>query len=205
MKLLKRMAVIALAVLALSGCTKSSMDSGMQPVVDGEEFDPAKMEEEEDETLPREENFLVEEDAEEETMYEWEQVKDETDALFSDTDVYPQSVKMEFTADEPGMSIQLTWVLKNDTTDEQAMEYAADMVKKFNDIVAVQTTDVESSSATSFGGLWDSFALKVQIRKEDGTSLIEKDYQAGQQIDLKASEDSGEGPEDVPEDVPKKL
>ena len=136
------------------------MDNEMQPVVDGEEFDPAKFEEDEDETLPREENFLVEEDAEEETMYEWEQVKDETNALFADTDVYPQSVKMEFTADEPGMSIQLTWVLKNDTTDEQAMEYAADMVKKFNDIVAVQATDVESSSETSFGGLWDSYRFR---------------------------------------------
>ena len=205
MKRLKKMAVIALVVLALAGCTKSSMDNEMQPVVDGEEFDPAKFEEDEDETLPREENFLVEEDAEEETMYEWEQVKDETNALFADTDVYPQSVKMEFTADEPGMSIQLTWVLKNDTTDEQAMEYAADMVKKFNDIVAVQATDVESSSETSFGGLWDSFALKVQINKEDGSCLLEKSYPAGQTIDLKATESSGEGPEEVPEDVPKKL
>ena len=47
MKRLKKMAVIALVVLALAGCTKSSMDNEMQPVVDGEEFDPAKFEEDE--------------------------------------------------------------------------------------------------------------------------------------------------------------
>ena len=43
MKLLKRMAVLSLVVLALGGCTKSSISTDA-PVSGSEEVDPAKME-----------------------------------------------------------------------------------------------------------------------------------------------------------------
>ena len=66
-----------LAVLALGGCTQSSISSNAPDMVEG--VDPAKMNQEEDETLPREENILLEneDEKEPETMYEWEQVTDE--------------------------------------------------------------------------------------------------------------------------------
>ena len=144
MKLLKRMAVLGLAVLALSACTKSSEES---ETVTGNEVDPAKQSamDEVDETLAREDNILVEDETEPKSLYEWDQVKDETDTLFADADLYPQTVKMEFAADEASMTIDLSWVLKNGTSEEEAEEYAAMMVKQFNDIVAVQSTELELS------------------------------------------------------------
>lgn len=204
MKVLKRMAVLALVVLALGGCTKSSI-STEAPV--GDEIDPAKLAdmEEDDETLAREDNILIEDEPEDTSLYEWDQVEDETDALFSDTGMFPQTVKMSFTADEDAMTINLTWVLKNDTTEEDAMEYAATMVKQFNDIVAVQSLDLESSTDTSFGTLWNQFALTVQVGTEDGKWLIDKSYKAGDKIDLVMPESNDDGPEDVAEDVPKKV
>ena len=95
MKLLKRMAVL---VLALSACTKSSEES---ETVTGNEVDPAKQSamDEVDETLAREDNILVEDETEPKSLYEWDQVKDETDTLLADADLYPQTVKMEFAAD----------------------------------------------------------------------------------------------------------
>ena len=104
MKLLKRMAVLGLAVLALSACTKSSEES---ETVTGNEVDPAKQSamDEVDETLAREDNILVEDETEPKSLYEWDQVKDETDTLFADADLYPQTVKMEFAADEASMTI----------------------------------------------------------------------------------------------------
>ena len=96
------------------------------------------------------------------SLYEWDQVKDETDTLFADADLYPQTVKMEFAADEASMTIDLSWVLKNGTSEEEAEEYAAMMVKQFNDIVAVQSTELENSSDSSFGTLWNQFALNVK-------------------------------------------
>lgn len=204
MRNLKRMAVLSLIVLALGGCTKSSI-STEAPVAAGEEFDPAKMNQEEEETLPREQNFLIEEETEPGPMYEWEQVQDELDGLFTDTDSYPQTVKMEFSADEDAMSINLTWILKNGTDEDTAMEYAADMVQKFNDIVAVQDTTIEASSEESFGSLWDTFALTVQVGTEDGQWLIDKNYEAGEAIDLKLPEYNDDGPQSVVEEnIPKK-
>ncbi|MCI7795027.1 MAG: hypothetical protein MR528_01820 [Lachnospiraceae bacterium] len=204
MRNLKRMAVLSLIVLALGGCTKSSI-STEAPVAAGEEFDPAKMNQEEEETLPREQNFLIEEETEPGPMYEWEQVQDELDGLFTDTDSYPQTVKMEFSADEDAMSINLTWILKNGTDEDTAMEYAADMVQKFNDIVAVQDTSIEASSEESFGSLWDTFALTVQVGTEDGQWLIDKNYEAGEAIDLKLPEYNDDGPQSVVEEnIPKK-
>ena len=198
------MAVLSLIVLALGGCTKSSI-STEAPVAAGEEFDPAKMNQEEEETLPREQNFLIEEETEPGPMYEWEQVQDEVDGLFTDTVSYPQSVKMEFSADEDAMTIDLTWILKNGTDEDTAMEYAADMVQKFNDIVAVQDTSIEVSSAESFGGLWNTFALNVQVGTEDGQWLIDKNYEAGEAIDLKLPEYNDDGPQSVVEEnIPKK-
>ena len=132
MKLLKRMAVLSLVVLALGGCTKSSISTDA-PVSGSEEVDPAKMETDDDETLPRDQNFLVEDETVETTMYDWEQAQSECDGLFNDTTAFPQSVKMEFTYDESALNIGLTWTVKNDTTNDDAMDYAVTMVKQFNE------------------------------------------------------------------------
>lgn len=206
MKLLKRMAVLGLVVLALGGCTKSSISSEA-PVAAGEEVDPAKYADSDDDVvIPREENLLIEEDPVEESMYDWEQVKDETDGLFGDTSSFPYSVSFDFTADEDALTVSMVWTVKNEITDAEAMDYAATMVKKFNDIVAVQSMDLEDSTATSFGGLWNTFALNAKVVKEDGTAVIDKSYKAGDKIDLVATEEESQaGPEDVEENVPKKI
>ena len=203
MKLLKRMAVLSLCVLALSACTKSSISTDAPvaatqaaDVDDGEGvpadyIDPAKMEEEE-EIVEKVE--LVEDETYEITLFDWEQVDDETADLFGDTGFYQEGVEMTYAADEDARTIELNWVLKNGTTEDVAMEYATDMVQKFNNILAVQTGDIEEATMESFGGVWEQFALSVNISTEDGTVLIEKSYNAGDAIDLKLPEYSGEGP-----------
>lgn len=206
MKLIKKMTVLSLAVLALGGCTQSSISSNAPDMVEG--VDPAKMNQEEDETLPREENILLEneDEKEPETMYEWEQVTDETNSLFLDTDLYPLAAAFNYTADEEALAISLDWTLKDGATEEDAMDYAVELVKNFNDIIAVQTTDLEASSDTSFGSLWDTFSLDLTIDTEDGTVLLEKSYGASEEIDLVMPEYNDEGPEPVvEEDVPKKA
>lgn len=206
MKVLKRMAVLALVVLALGGCTKSSLDEDMvdDESVGEEMVDPDKMLDDDEETLPRSENKLIEEDVEPESMYDWDQVKDECDGLFTDTTTYPQGVNMTFTADEAALTVDLTWVLKDGTTEDEAMEYAALLVKNFNDLVAVQSADLEESTDTTFGTFWDQFALNLKVGTENGTWLIEKSYKAGDKIDLVLPEISNDGPPIVEEDIPKK-
>lgn len=203
MKLWRKAAVLSLCLLALTGCTKSSI-SNEAPVTEAAGNMAADKAGEDDETLPREENFLIEDETEEESMYDWEQVKDETDDLFVGNPAYPQSEKMEFTADEAGKSITLTWIVKDGTTAEQAMDYAVDMVKNFNDIVAVQTEDLSNSTDTSFGDLWKEFALTVQVGTKDGTWLVNKSYNAGDMIDLTMRGGSESGPKGEYSDGPNK-
>lgn len=202
MKLLKRIAVLSLCVLAVSGCTKSSVSTQapiMPEVIDDAGLSDSEMDLDKLALLETEEEYvekvaLIEEDEEEVSMFDWEQVSDEVADLFGDTDFYPASVEMNYEADEENMTVDLTWVLKNGTTEEDAMAYAATMVQKFNDILAVQLSDVEFASTDSFGGIWEQFALNVKVGTEDGTWLIEKSYEPGADIDLKLPEVSGNGP-----------
>lgn len=195
MKLLKRMAVLSLCVIAVSGCTKSSI-STQAPVSTqesaGDEIDSEKLADLEEEYV--EKAPLVEDETEEESRFDWEQVTDESEDLFGDEEFYPETVKMEYAADEAAQTIELTWVLKNGTSEETAMEYAAELVQSFNDILAVQVTDVDFATAESFGGIWNEYALTVKVGTEDGTWMIDKSYAAGDEIDLVLPEYSGEGP-----------
>lgn len=195
MKLLKRMAVLSLCVIAVSGCTKSSI-STQAPVSTqesaGDEIDSEKLADLEEEYV--EKAPLVEDETEEESRFDWEQVTDESEDLFGDEDFYPETVKMEYAADEAAQTIELTWVLKNGASEETAMEYAADLVQSFNDILAVQVTDVDFATAESFGGIWNEYALTVKVGTEDGTWMIDKSYAAADEIDLVLPEYSGEGP-----------
>ena len=208
MKLLKRMAVLSLVVLALGGCTKSSISTDA-PVSGSEEVDPAKMETDDDETLPRDQNFLVEDETVETTMYDWEQAQSECDGLFNDTSAFPQSVKMEFTYDESALNIGLTWTVKNDTTNDDAMEYAVTMVKQFNDIIAAQSMDLEVDLLSGLvtliykclSSLSNNFYIKGKLVPECSEGIS-----AGiLKIHALCNETAAEGPEDVADDSPKKL
>lgn len=205
MKLMKRMIVLGLVVMALGGCTKSSI-STEAPVMEG--VDPGKMDDDDDETLPRDQNFLIEEDTEPESIYDWEQIEDEAQTLFFDKDSYPLGETMTYEASEADHTIALKWIVANSISQEEAMDYAVELVKNFNDIVAVQTTDLENSSADSFGSLWEEYALTVQVGQE-GNWLVDKSYKAGEKIDLVSSEAGGaEGPaneEADEENIPKKA
>ena len=258
MRLIKKMAILSMAVLMLGGCTKSSISNevpvaaeaagteekeagnsgtagksekednsgaansgaaendaedveaaeGAEDVgeteganpdlavpVDPNRLDPEKAAALEEDEEVVEKVALVEEEPVEVTMFEWEQVSEDSSDLFNDTGFYPESVKMSYEADEAAKTIKLTWVLKNGTSEDVAMTYAADMVQRFNDILAAQASDIEFSSMDSFGGVWKQFALTVQVGTEDGKWLVDKSYSAGANIDLKLPEYSGEGPQ----------
>ena len=188
MKLLKRIAVLSLCVLAVSGCTKSSVTT--EDLLEEMQKAPTL----ESETAVVEEKPIIVEEEETEGRFNWAQVAEEVEDMFHDEDFYPESVLMDYRFNEDAGSIDLGWMLKNGTTEDVALEYAVEMVKTFNDILAVQVTDVEYASPTSFGGLWKEYALNLKVGTEDGTWLVEKSYKAGEEIDLPLPEMNADGP-----------
>ncbi len=211
MKLVKKAVVLSLFALALTGCTQSSISTqapvAMDPGAQNEQYGPGKspadMEEEVVERVP-----LVEDEPVEEFLFDAEQVESESQELFGDAEFYPQGVSMTYELDEDAKTVALNWVLKNGTSEDEVMEYATELVQKFNDILAVQTVDYEMAEVDTFGGVWADFSLDLKVATEDGSVTIEKSYAAGDAIDLVLPDYSGEGPgpkfEGIEEDGPKK-
>ena len=198
MKLLKRIALVSLFVLALSGCTKSSVSVNVtetSAVV--EAAGTENVEVVVDKTM-----FLTKET--DPYAFDWEQIKDDAEDMFMDDDFYPLGSEMSYEGNIDKKSIKLMWKLKNEATEEDAMEYAVELVQQFNNIMAVQKEEYAFASSESFGGIWDVFELSVQILKEDGTVMIEKTYAAGEAIDLQLptiGENGPKGPQSVAEEA----
>ncbi|MBE5971079.1 MAG: hypothetical protein E7246_00965 [Lachnoclostridium sp.] len=198
MKLLKRMALLSLCVLALSGCTQSSINTNAPLPIpqDGVNINDKQMDDREIEKIQ-----LVEDgETEPATMFDWEQVADEAEDIFGDKELYPLGVKMSYACDEDAKTVELAWVMKNGTAEADALAYATELVQMFNDILAVQTTEFEFANVSSFGTVWEQFALSVQVATEDGTVIVDKNYEAGDIIDLPLPEVTGNGPQISSED-----
>ena len=191
MKLLKKMALLSLCVFALSGCTQSSVTAD-SIVIKDDMVTPEDLEMvEEDIVVDRTMKITQETDP---YVFDWEQVSGDAVDMFVDEDYYPLGVDMSYEEDLEAKSIKLMWVLKNEATDGDALEYAVELVQQFNNIMATQKDGVAFSTVDTFGGIWDFFNLTVQVSKEDGTMMIDKTYKIGEKIDLPLPEFSGDGP-----------
>ena len=191
MKLLKKMALLSLCVFALSGCTQSSVTAD-SIVIKDDMVTPEDLEMvEEDIVVDRTMKITQETDP---YVFDWEQVSGDAVDMFVDEDYYPLGVDMSYEEDLEAKSIKLMWVLKNEATDGDALEYAVELVQQFNNIMATQKDGVAFATVDTFGGIWDFFNLTVQVSKEDGTMMIDKSYKIGEEIDLPLPEFGGDGP-----------
>lgn len=191
MKLLKRMALLSLCVLALSGCTQSSVTADSIMVKENMTAPGGAMIEEDNIVVDKSTKVTKETDP---YVFDWDQVAEDSVDMFMDEEYYPLGVEMTYEEDLEAKSIKLMWVLKDEATEDDAMEYAVEMVQQFNNIMAIQKDGYELAKYDTFGGLWDAFALTVQISTENGTMMIDKSYAAGEAIDLTLPEYGEEGP-----------
>ena len=191
MKLLKKMALLSLCVFALSGCTQSSVTADSIMIKEDMVAPDGSQMVEEDIVVDRTMKVTKETDP---YVFDWDQISEDAVEMFVDEDYYPLGAEMTFEEDLEAKSIKLMWVLKNEATDGDALEYAVELVQQFNNIMATQKDGVAFSTVDTFGGIWDFFNLTVQVSKEDGTMMIDKTYKIGEKIDLPLPEFGGDGP-----------
>ena len=177
MKLVRKAILLLSCTLVLNGCTQSSM-------TDEEVFDlnPSMIQESEEVFLGRTE--LVEE-TEPISLFNWEQIDESVNDHFNDLDYYPFGIEMSYKGDEEDKTIELNWILRNEVTLDDAMEYAVELVREFNNIVATQSPIIDFAMYDTFGTLWKTFDVQVCISTESGYVMIDKKYPAGKTIDLK--------------------
>lgn len=120
-------------------------------------------------------------------IIDWTEVGKEMDDTFTDQSEYPMSESVNYAFDESTKSFELTLMVKEGTTKEDAVEYATAVIKGLNDEIATQDFSYETSSETSYGGFFAKNDLKLMVIP--GTPYTDKDSYLIDQVIL-AGEDT---------------
>lgn len=144
----KRIKIFMLAAggtILLAGCTKSNIVSP-----DAAELKP---------DFERYANIEIDTD----------QIYNNLDMLFLNSEEYPMAAGMDFELnmgnDEEGY-VDITAVVKDDTTPEDAAIYAEALIKAVNDEVAMQDFNYGESGEDTFGGIYQDNEIRLKIYTE---------------------------------------
>ena len=164
---MRRFFALLACMLLLSGCTKSNIVNATE------------------ETRVGNPEFEVQENVE----IDWSQVSLEAEEIFNDEKAYPYSRDFHFYLEPNKKQIMLMWVVADDFPDKEIRNYADDLIKGFNDVVAVQDFSIERSGVDSYGGLWKSYGLSFSIvpestQDEEETWFISGNFAAGTEFQL---------------------
>lgn len=105
----------------------------------------------------------------------WDSNIDDVYAMSLDKDVYPYSDQIYITVDETNKLVDYTIIVADETTPEQAVQYATDLIKAFNDSVSADDSSIAKSSDGYYGGMFDNYAVCMTIATEKSV-LNEEDW-----------------------------
>lgn len=190
---MRKFLVLLACMALLSGCTQSNI---VQPTAETKIGDP---------------DFDIKDDVE----IEWQQVSLEAEAVFEDKNEYPYSESFSFRLEPNKKEIMLVWVVADDFPDSEIQRYMEEMIKGFNDVVATQDFSIETSSSTTYGGLWKTYGLSygivpVSSQDDEESWFVSGSYAAGTEFvlpDINSLIENGEpadgqsGSEDAAEDT----
>lgn len=102
---------------------------------------------------------------------------------------YVYILDVNVSGDNDAKTISIDAVCMDDTTKEEAEQFAAAALRHANDSAVIQSTEYEVSSQESFGNLFDKYALTLTVRPEStqddpSTYLVNLQLAAGDEIPL---------------------
>ena len=119
------------------------------------------------------------------------QIHNDTIDAFGDAEDNPYVFisDVNVSGDNDQKTISIDAVCMDDTTKEEAEQFAAAAVRHVNDAAVTQSTEYEQSSQQSFGNLFDKFALTLTVRPEGtkddpSTYLVNLKLSPGEEIPL---------------------
>lgn len=120
---------------------------------------------------------------------DWQQVSTDAEEIFNNKTDYPYSEDFHFMLQPNSKEVMLVWVVSDDLPTSQLESYAENLIKGFNDVVAVQDFSIEKSSADSFGGLWKDCGLSYGIaplstQDDEDTWFLRGNFAAGESFTL---------------------
>ncbi|MDW2798571.1 hypothetical protein RZO55_13390 [Clostridium boliviensis] len=96
-------------------------------------------------------------------VLDWTQIGNDMDEEFVDNEAYPMALSVNYSMEPKEKSLDLTLVVKEGTTPEEAVTFANAAVRYLNDVAADQDFSYERSSETSYGGFFKQYDLHLIV------------------------------------------
>lgn len=96
-------------------------------------------------------------------VLDWTQIGNDMDEEFVDNQEYPMALSVNYSMDPKEKSLDLTLIVKEGTTPEEAVTFANAAVRYLNDVAADQDFSIERSSDTSYGGYFKDNDLHLIV------------------------------------------
>lgn len=145
----KAFTIFAMSALLLTGCTQSHILSSSGPA---------------EPVFETQEGIVL----------DWKQISNDMDEEFVDNEEYPMALSVNYSVYKENKSIDLTLMVKEGTTPEEAVTFANAAVRYLNDEVATQDFSYERSSHTSYGGFLKEYDLHLIVMPDN--TMKEKKY-----------------------------
>ena len=97
---------------------------------------------------------------------DFDEAQSSCEELIQDADAYPLSAYIDTVVDEDSKTVTLLWPLKNEATEEDGVRYANELIRAFNDACADQDFSIARSTEESYGGLYQKYAVNIQVFRE---------------------------------------
>lgn len=93
---------------------------------------------------------------------DFDQVHEDCEDLLDPND-YPLSEYIDSVCDEESKTITLIWPMKDEAEEKDAVEYAYKFIHAYNEAAMEQDYTIKPSTDTYFGGLFDRYAVNIQL------------------------------------------
>jgi len=134
----KALLICAMSVMLLTGCTESHILSSGGPA---------------EPVFETQQGIVL----------DWVQIGNDMDEEFVDNEEYPMALSVNYKAEPKTKSIDLTLIVKDGTTPEEAVVFANAAVRHLGDEVAMQDFSYEKSSDTSYGGFFKDYDMHLIV------------------------------------------
>ena len=117
-------------------------------------------------------------------VLDWDQIGKDMDEEFVNNEEYPMALSVNYSVDQKNKNIDLTLIVKDGTTPDEAVVFANAAVRYIGDEAAMQDFSYEKSSDTSYGGFFKDYDLHVIVMpdyrmKEEQYWLVDMDIPKG--------------------------
>lgn len=155
----KAFMICAISAVLLTGCTESNILSSGGPA---------------EPVFETQEGIIL----------DWAQIGNDLDEQFVDNEEYPMALSVNYKLEPETKSIDITLLVKEGTTPEEAVEFANAVVRYMNDEAAMQDFSYEKSSDTSYGGFFKEYDAHLIVMpdytmKEEQYWLVDMEIPKG--------------------------